>query len=91
MALRAMKTRKLIIALAAFSLVLVLIDGGEHLLKAKSAKLFLTITKAEDPYRDNLNETLRNNYESVASAAVTATALAFLIFFAARNKEQRVA
>jgi len=84
-----MKSRKFIIALVAFSLVLVLIDGGAHLLKAKSAKLFFSLAKAEDPYRDNLNETLRNNYESVASAAVTAAAMALLIFLAARNKGDR--
>jgi hypothetical protein len=81
-----MKSRKLIIALAAFSLLLVLTDGGGHLLKAKSAKSLLSIMKPEDQRFESMKEALHEHYESAGAAAVSAAALSFLIFTAARTK-----
>ena len=79
-----MKSRKLIIALATFSLLLALIDAGEHVLKAKSARLLLSIMKPEDQQFDSMQDALHEHYTSAATAGVSALALEFLIFTVAR-------
>ena len=81
-----MKSRKLIIALAAFSSVLILIDGGHHLLQAKTGKLLLSIMKPDDPQFESMEEAVHHHYESLGSAAAAVAALGFLIFIVARNK-----
>jgi hypothetical protein len=81
-----MKTKKLVLALAMISLMLVLSDGARHFFKAKSAKNLLTIMTSKDSGFDSVNETMNEHYWSVGEAAVSAAALGFLMFIVARTK-----
>ena len=81
-----MKSRKLIIALATFSFLFALLDAGEHVLKAKGAKLLLSIMKPEDQQFENMQDALHEHYASAGAAGVSALALGFLIFTVARTR-----
>ena len=81
-----MKSKKLIIALAAFSLVLTLLDAGEHVLKAKSAKLHLTLIKQDEPQWEQVTDVIHREHSSIGSSVVSVIALGVLIVFAARLK-----